>query len=159
MRVRTCTNTIKKHGLTTTLSPSAWRPVSFRKETIKGHTSIMLATTSNRWRILKSLVRMAFFRVGREDVQSPVSAPFSRLMMNSVSASPSKLPNALEAVRCKHRSNRRRSNNGDSISFCRYPLPRYSQNAFTSTDEPPLLDDTDTSGPNASTVRPIAESF
>ena len=48
---------------------------------------MMLATTSKRWGILKSLVRMAFFRAGREDIQSRVSAPFSRLTMNSVQSS------------------------------------------------------------------------
>ena len=74
-----------------------------KKETIKGQTPMMLATTSTRCGILKSLVRMAFFRAGREDIQSRVSAPFNRLTINAVIASPSKLPNALEAVRCRRR--------------------------------------------------------
>ena len=102
----------KEEDLTTTLSPSSLLPVSFKKETIKGHTPMMLATTSTRWGILKSLVRMTFSRAGPEDIQSRDSAPFSRLTMNSVLASPSKLPNTLETVRCKHLLNTRRSENG-----------------------------------------------
>ena len=39
------------------------------------------------------------FQSGREDIQLRVSVRFSRLTMNSVMASPSKLPNPLEAVR------------------------------------------------------------
>ena len=51
--------------------------------------------------------RMALFR------GHPIArlSDFIRLTMNSVMASPSKLPNTLEAVRCKHRSNSRRSKN------------------------------------------------
>ena len=56
----------KEEDLTTTLSPSSLRPVSFKWETINGHTPMMLATKSTRWGIIKSLYRMAFFRAGRE---------------------------------------------------------------------------------------------
>ena len=102
----------KEEDLTTKLSPLSLRPVSFKYEKINGHTPMMLATTSTRLGLTKSLVRMAFFRVAREDIQSRVSAPFSRLTMKSVLASPSKLSKTLEAVRCKHHLNRRRSKNG-----------------------------------------------
>ena len=78
---------------------------------------MMLATTSTRWAKLKSLVKMAFFRAGREDIQLRGSAPFSRLTMNLFIASPSKLPNTLEAVRCKHRRKRRRSKLGSQSVF------------------------------------------
>ena len=53
-----------------------------------------------------------FFQSGPEDIQSRVSTPFSRLTMNSVIASPSRLPNTLEAVRCRHRLNSRTSKTG-----------------------------------------------
>ena len=52
------------------------------------------------------------FQCGREDIQSRVSAPFIRLTMNSVIASPSKLPKTLEDVRCKQRLKSRRSKTG-----------------------------------------------
>ena len=77
-----------------------------------GQTPMMLAKMSTRCGILKSLVRMAFFRAGREDIQSRVSAPFNRFTMNSVIATTSKLPNTLEDVRCKHRLKSRRSKTG-----------------------------------------------
>ena len=52
------------------------------------------------------------FQYGREDFQSRVSAPFNLLTMNSVIASPSKLPKTLEEVRCKQRLQSRRSETG-----------------------------------------------
>ena len=116
----------------------------------------MLATTSTRWGTPKFLVNMAFLRMGWEDIQSRVSALFSQLTKNLVVASPSNLPNTLEAVRCKKRSNKRRSKHGWSISFSRYPLPRYSQNASTRIVDPPLINTTDTSYQSACTIRPNA---
>ena len=108
-----CTNMTKQEeDLTTRLFPSSLRPVSFKKETIRGQTPMMVATTSTKFGILKSLVRMAFFKAGRKDIQSRVSAPFSRLTMYSVIGSPSKLPNTMEDVRCRHRLKSRRSKTG-----------------------------------------------
>ena len=100
----------KEEELTKRLSPSSLHHVSFKEETIKGHTPMMLAST--RWGIHKSLVKMAFLRARREDIQSRVSALFSQLTINSVMANPSKLLNTVEAVHCKQRLNERRSKLG-----------------------------------------------
>ena len=53
-----------------------------------------------------------FLQSGARDIQSRVSAPFNRLTMNSVIASPPKLPKTLEEVRCKQRLKSRRSKTG-----------------------------------------------
>ena len=120
---------------------------------------MMLATTSTRWGIPMSLVKMAFLRARREDMQSRVSAPFSRLTMNSVMASPFQLPNTLEVVHSKQCLKKRRSKFRKSFSFWRYPLPRYLQKAYTSMVAPQLIDITDTSGPIASTIRSNSAIF
>ena len=102
----------KEEDLTTRLSLSSLRPVSFKLETINGHTPMLCSTTSTRWGKTKSFVKMAFLRAGREVIQSRVSALFSRLTITSAMASPSKKPNTLEAVPCKQSLNERRSKVG-----------------------------------------------
>ena len=110
--------------LTTRPSPSSFRLVSFRYDTIKGHTPTMFATTSTRPGIERSSVMMALRNAGREAIQFRVSAPFKRFTTNSVSENGSRLPKTDEAVRWRQRFNSRRSNEGYSTSFAWYPLPR-----------------------------------
>ena len=90
--------TSNKGDHTTRLSPSSFRPVSLRNATIKGHTPTMFATASTSSGIARRLVKMAFFRAGREAIQSRLSAPFSLLMINSVMEYGSKVPKTLDAV-------------------------------------------------------------
>ena len=116
-------NTNRK-DLTTRLSPSSFRPVSLRYDTIKGHTPTMFATTLTNSGIGKSFVMMALRKAGREAIQSRVSAPFRRFTTNSINENGSKLPNTDEAVRWRQRFNNRRSNVGYSTSFACYPLPK-----------------------------------
>ena len=89
---------IKKGDHTTRLSPSSFRPVSFRNATIKGHTPTKLARTSTSSGIARLLVKMAFFSAGREAIQSRLSAPFNLLTMNSVMEYVSRVPKTLDAV-------------------------------------------------------------
>ena len=110
--------------ITTRLSPSSFRPVSLRYDTIKGHTPTIFATTSTRPGMDSSLLMMAFHKAGREAIQSRVSAPFRRLTKNSVSENGSRFPKTEEAVRWRQRFNSRRSKVGYSTSFVWYPLPR-----------------------------------
>ena len=79
-----------------------------------------------------------FSQRGWDDIKSRISALFSQYTKNWVIASPSKLPNTLEVVRCKQGLNRRRSKLGSSISFWQYPLPRYSQKASTRMVDSPV---------------------
>ena len=60
----------KEEDLTTRLSPSSLPPVYFNYDTINGHTPMILATTSTKWGIPKSLVKMAFLWAGRADIQA-----------------------------------------------------------------------------------------
>ena len=113
-----------RKDLTTRLSPSSFRPVSLRYDTIKRHTPTMFATTSTRPGMDSSLVMMSLRKAGREAIQSRVSAPFRRFTINSVSENGSRLPKTEEAVRWRQRFNSRRSKVGYSISFVWYPLPR-----------------------------------
>ena len=77
---------------TTKLSPSVFRPVSLRYTTMRGHTPMMLLTTSTRDGIDSSPVMMARRRLVRDIIQSRCSAPFSRLTRNSVTTgSPERL--------------------------------------------------------------------
>ena len=89
---------VKKGDHTTRLSPSSFRPVSFRKATIKGHTPTILATTSTSSGLARLLVKMAFFSAGREAIQSRLSAPFNLFTMNSVMEYGSRVPKTLHAV-------------------------------------------------------------
>ena len=85
-----------RKDLTTRLSPSSFRPVSLRYDTIKGHTPTMFATTSTRPGMDSSLVMMALRKAGREAIQSRVFAPFRRFTINSVSENGSRLPKTEE---------------------------------------------------------------
>ena len=67
-----------EENLTARLSPSSFRPVSFKKETMNDNTLKMLAVMSTRWGMPKSFAKMAFSKAGRDDIQSRVSAPFSQ---------------------------------------------------------------------------------
>ena len=89
---------VKKGDHTTILSLSFFRPVSFRKATIKGHTPTILATTSTSSGIARQLVKMAFFSAGREAIQSRLSAPFNLFTMNSVMEYGFRVPKTLDAV-------------------------------------------------------------
>ena len=139
---------------TTRLSLSSLRPVSFRYDTIKGHTPTMFATTSTRPGIDRSFVMMALSNAGREAIQSRLSAPFKRFTTNSVSEHGSRLPKTDEAVRWRQRFNSRRSNVGYSMSFSWYPLPRQLAKASASTCGPQCNDTTAVSGPTASRILP-----
>ena len=115
---------VKKGDHTTRLTPSSFRPVSFRNATIKGHTPTILATTSTSSGIARLLVKMAFFSAGREAIQSRLSAPFNLFTLNSVMEYGSRVPKTLDAFFWRQRLKRRKSNNGYSINFCWYPLPK-----------------------------------
>ena len=117
------TNAHKK-DLTTRLSPSSFRPVSLRNDTINGQTPTMFATTSTSPGIDKSWVMMALRKAGRAAIQSLVSAPFRRFTRNSVREKRSRLPKTDEAVRWRQRFKSRRSNVGYSINFVWHPLPK-----------------------------------
>ena len=65
---------MKEGDHTTRLSPSSFRPVFFRYETIESHTPTIVATTSTSSGITRLLL-MAFFSAGRETIQSRLSAP------------------------------------------------------------------------------------
>ena len=95
-----------------------FRPVSFNYDTINVHTPTILASTSTNSGIVRLLMMIAFFSAGREAIQSPLSAPFSLFTMNSVMEYESRVPKTLDAVRCKQRLKKRKSNNGYSINFC-----------------------------------------
>ena len=144
----------KRKDLTTRLSPSSFRPVSLRYDTINGHTPTTFATTSMSSGIDKSWVMMALRKAGREPIQSRVSAPFRRFTINSVIENGSRLPKTHEAVRWRQRFISRRSNVGYSTNFDWYPLPRYFTNASANTWGPPWIDTTATSGPAASRILP-----
>ena len=126
-----------RKDLTTRLSPSSFRPVSLRNDTINGQTPTMFATTLTSPGIDKSWVMMALRKAGRVAIQFLVSAPFRRFTRNSVSENGSRLPKTDEAVRWRQRFKSRRSNVGYSINFVWYPLPKYFANASTSTWGPP----------------------
>ena len=139
---------------TTRPAPSSLRPVSFRYDTIKGHSPTMFATTSTRPGIERSFVMMALRSAGREAIQSRVSAPFNRFTTTSVRESGSRLPNTDEAVRWRQRFNSRRWNVEYSKSFDWYPLPRWLAKASASTCRPPCNDTSAVSGPTASRILP-----
>ena len=143
----------QKEDHTTRLSPSSFRPVSLRNATIEGHTPTILATTSMSSGIARLLVKMAFFSAGREAIQSRLSAPFNLFTINSVMEYGSRVPKTLDAVFWRQRLKRRNSNNGYSINFCWYPLPRKLTYASTRAWGPPCTDTTWTSGPIASMIR------
>ena len=86
--------------------------LSNRRRSMATHRWWWHTHRSTRWGIRKSLVKIAFLRAGRGEIQPRVSAPFSQLTGNSVMASSSKLPNTLKAVHCKQRLNKRRSKLG-----------------------------------------------
>ena len=147
---------VKKGDHTTRLSPSSFRPVSFRNATIKGHTPTILATTSTSSGIARLLVKIAFFSAGREAIQSRLSAPFNLFTMNSVMEYGSRVPKTLDAVFWRQRLKRRKSNSGYSINFCWYPLTKKFTYASTRAWGPLCTDITRTSGPIASMIRPSA---
>ena len=88
----------KKDDFTIGLSQLSFCPVSFRYEAMNGDIPSTFATTSTRWGFLKSFVRLALLRAGREAIQSRVSANFSRLMLILVIEKLSKLSKTLEAA-------------------------------------------------------------
>ena len=67
----------KEEDFTTRLWPSSFRLVSLRYGMINGQTPMISTTTSTRCGMVKSFVRMALLRPGRDDFQSRVTAPFS----------------------------------------------------------------------------------
>ena len=116
-----------RKDLTTRLSPSSFRPVSLRNDTINGQTPTMFATTSTSPGIDKSWVMMALRKAGRAAIQSLVSAPFRRFTRNSVSENGSRLPKTDQAVRWRQTLQKPQINVGYSINFAWYPLPKYLQ--------------------------------
>ena len=94
---------------TTRLTQLSFRLVSLRYETINGKTPVIIVTTSTRYGMVRSFVRMVFLSAGWDDIQSRVSAPFFPFTKNSVNAKPSKLPNTLEVVRRRQRLKKRLS--------------------------------------------------
>ena len=114
----------KKEIFTTKLSPSSFRRVSLKFDTINAHTLKMFATMSTRWSVLESFVRMDLMRAEWKAIQSRDLAFFSQLKKNSVIENTFKLPKALEAVRCKHCLNKWRLKVRYMTVFQRYPMPK-----------------------------------
>ena len=119
-----CGQTPTVEDLTTRLSPSSLRPVSFKYDTTSGHTATMFATTSTRPGMERSFVMMALRNAGQDATQSRVSARFRPFTTNSVMGNGPRLPNTDAAVHWRQRFNSRRSNVGYSTSFELYPLLR-----------------------------------
>ena len=139
---------------TTKLSPSAFRPVSLRYTTMRGHTPTMLLTTSTRDGIDSSPVMMARRRLDRDIIQSRCSALFRRVTINSVIEKGNKDPTKEEGSSCKHRFRRRRSKMGYSTSLCEYPLLKYSLYVSASRFDPPEIATRDAELPTAATTDP-----
>ena len=139
---------------TTKLSPSAFRSVSLRYTTMRGHTPMMMLTTSTRDGIDNSPVMMARRRLDRDIIQSRCSAPFRRKTMNSVIENGSKDPKTEEDTFCKHGFKRRRSKMGYSTSLREYPLPKYSPYVSANTCDPPETATRYTELPTADTTDP-----
>ena len=98
-----------------TLQPNYCRHLCARLLQIGDHQppqSNDVGHIDHKMRQTQIVSKMAFFRVDRDDIQSRVSVPFSQFTMNLVTANPSKLPNTLEAISCKHCLNKRRSKHG-----------------------------------------------
>ena len=136
--------------LTTRLSPSSLRPVSFRYGITNGHTPTIFATTLTGRGIERSFVMMVFRKVGQDAIQSRVSGAFKRYTTNSVIENGFRLPNTDAAVDWRQRFISRRSNVGYSENLARYPLPKYSAKASAKTRGPACRDTTDAFGPAAS---------
>ena len=137
---------------TTKLSPSVFRPVSLRYTTMRGHTPTMLLTTSIRDGIGSSPVMMAQRRLDRDIIQWRCSAPFRRVIINSVIEKGSKDPKTEEDTFCKNRFRRRRSKMGYSTSLGEYPLPKKTLYVSASTCDPPETRDAEL--PTAATTDP-----
>ena len=133
-------------------NPSSLWPVSFKYDTISGHTPTMFAITSTRPGMERSFVIMALRNAGRDAIHSLVSAPFRRFTTNSVMENGSRLPNTDAAVHWRQRFKTRRSKMVYSTSFERYPLPKNFPKTSASTCGPPCRDTKDVSGPAASTI-------
>ena len=136
--------------LSTRLSLSTSRPVSFRYVNTNGHTPTMFPTTSTRLGIERSFVILAFSDAGGDAIQSRISAPFKRFTTNSVIEKGSRLPNTDAAVRRRQRFISRRSNVGYSTSLARYPLPKKLAKSSARTCGFPCRDSINASGPAAS---------
>ena len=108
-------------------------------------------------RMLRSFLWMTLLRTGREYIQSRDSAPFSQLTINSTIEKAFKLPEPLEALSCRHRLNKRRSNTGSSISFWRYPMLRKLLNATARTCETPVSTTLNISEPRTSIMQPARQ--
>ena len=67
------TSTVEDH--TTRLSPSSLRPVSFKYDTISGHTPTRFATTSTRPGVERWFVMVALPKSGQDAIQSRVLHP------------------------------------------------------------------------------------
>ena len=103
---------LERKNHTTRLSPLSFFPVSFRYETISGHTPTMLLTTSRRPGRERLPVSMALRRDCLDCIQSRCSAPFNLATMNSVIEKGSNVPNTTDAVFCRHRFNNLASKTG-----------------------------------------------
>ena len=82
----------KEEDLTTRQVPSSSRPVSLRFETKNGKTPNICTTMSTNCGMPRAFVRMAFLSARRQNLQSQVSARFSRLSMNTVVQKASNFP-------------------------------------------------------------------
>ena len=142
---------------TTRLSPSVFLPVSLRYATMRGHTPMMLLTTSTRDGIDSSPVIVARRRLDRDIIQSRCSAPFRCVTINSVIEKGSKNPKTEDDTFCKHRFRRRRSKMGYSTSLCEYPLPKYSLYESAHTCDPPEIATRDAELPTADTTEPSTD--
>ena len=97
---------------TTKLSPSVFQPVSLRLTKLRGQTPTMLLTTLTSDGIDTSPVMIASLRLERDINQSRCTAPFKRMIINSVIEKGSKDPKTEEDTFSMQSFKRRRSNTG-----------------------------------------------
>ena len=121
---------------------------------MRGHTPVMLLTTSTRDSIDSSPVMMARRGLYPDMIQLRCSAPFRRVTINFVIEKGSKDPMTEEDTFCKHRFRRRRSKMGYSTNLCVYPLPKYSLYVLVSTCDPSEIATKDAELPPAATTDP-----
>ena len=98
--------------LSTKLSSSTLRPVSFKYDTTNGHNPTIFATTSTGPGMQGLFLMMAFRNAGRDAIQSLISALLKWFTANSVIENGSRLPNTDAAVRWRQRFISGRSNVG-----------------------------------------------
>ena len=102
---------------------------------------------------------MARRKLERDIIQSRCSAPFRRVIINSLIEKGSKDPKTEEETFYKHRFTRRRSKMGYSTSLRVYPFPKYLRYVSTNLCDPPETATRDAEPPTADTTDPSTDSL